>query len=110
MSETPTTAQTTQAILANILGAASGALVGGIFSLVGTGMNNAETERQQREARAMAERQWDWSATQDRFNMDQKLKQDGAQAQQNHMSQLNNMLQTSTALQDRVRNLFARKG
>ncbi|MCL2220088.1 MAG: hypothetical protein FWC23_08275 [Chitinispirillia bacterium] len=100
-------------ILGNILGAAAGALIGGVFDLIGGNQNRKAAERAQREAKEMSERQWDWGQTMDRFKMGQDkeamamAKQQQAKAiSKARVDQINEMLRTNVGLQNQVRQLW----
>jgi hypothetical protein len=91
-------------IVGNILGAVAGATIGGIFDAVQGNQNRKAMERQQREAREMAERQFAWGQNVDRFEMGI------AGRQQNEMEKLNrhNITKENLAkLQDTLNNNIA---
>lgn len=93
-------------ILGNLLGAAGGAIIGGIFDLVGGYYNRKEAQRQQAEAKEMAERQWDWSQKVDRFNMGMQEKQVDNAVSQDRVNQLKSLIQQNTELYDHMKTLF----
>ena len=104
-------------IIGNILGAVAGATIGGIFGgifdAVQGNQNRKAMERQQREAREMAERQFAWGQNLDRFNMDMTGRQQNEAEKMNRhaitkdrVDRLNEMLRTNVGLQDRVRSLW----
>ena len=100
-------------IIGNIIGAVAGATIGGIFDAVQGNQNRKAMERQQREAREMAERQFAWGQNLDRFNMDMTGRQQNEAEKMNRhaitkdrVDRLNEMLRTNVGLQDRVRSLW----
>jgi membrane protein YqaA with SNARE-associated domain len=101
------------AILMALAPSVLGAATSGAFGLWGNSQNQKAAEKQQAEARAMAERQFTWGQQMDRFGMNQQNEQLGMQKQQlshslsrDRISQINEMLRGSKELQNQVRSLW----
>lgn len=87
----------------------SGAVSGG-FNLYQGSQNNKQQERLHQEEMAMANRQFDWGQTVDRFNMQMTVKEAAAKMNESQRAQLMDALKTNIALKDRAGNLFSSKG
>lgn len=87
-----------------------GSIIGGLFAMHEGKENRAQQERLHGEEMAMANKQFDWGQTIDRFNMKMTLKEALAKANETQRATIMDALKNKLALQDRAGNLFGSRG
>lgn len=88
-------------LLASIIGAGA--------SLWQGSQNNAQQQKLHDEEMAMANKQYNWGQTMDRFNMRMTLQEAAAKMDESKRAQLMDALKTHLAVKDRAGNMFSTK-